>query len=178
MAKTKTAIVVVKKPPGRPTKKTPEVITEIHERLSLGEPLAAICRSPGMPHHSTVWEWMQQDAEVSRTIAHAREVGEEALLAECLAIADTPCNGVTERYEPVEIENPDDPEGDPIKEFQLVERKIEDMLGHRKLQIETRLKLLAKWNPKKYGERLALDHDVVGSLAANLKAARERAGIR
>lgn len=27
-----------------------------------------------------------------------------------------------------------------------------------KLRIETRLKLLAKWNPKKYGERMAHEH--------------------
>jgi hypothetical protein len=36
---------------------------------------------------------------------------------------------------------------------------VEDMLGHRKLQIETRLKLLAKWNPKKYGDRVQLSGD-------------------
>jgi hypothetical protein len=29
------------------------------------------------------------------------------------------------------------------------------MIEHRKLRIETRLKLLAKWNPKKYGDKLA-----------------------
>lgn len=28
----------------------------------------------------------------------------------------------------------------------------------RRLQVETRLKLLAKWNPKKYGDRVGLDH--------------------
>jgi len=28
----------------------------------------------------------------------------------------------------------------------------------RRLQIETRLKLLAKWNPKKYGDRQQLEH--------------------
>jgi hypothetical protein len=33
------------------------------------------------------------------------------------------------------------------------------MLGHRKLQIETRLKLLACWNPKKYGTKVALGGD-------------------
>ncbi|MNT50547.1 hypothetical protein D3C72_1874720 [compost metagenome] len=33
-----------------------------------------------------------------------------------------------------------------------------DMLGHRKLQIETRLKLLAKWNPKRYGDRMTQEH--------------------
>ena len=29
----------------------------------------------------------------------------------------------------------------------------EDMLGHRRLQIETRLKLLAKFHPTKYGDK-------------------------
>ncbi len=29
----------------------------------------------------------------------------------------------------------------------------------RRLQVDTRLKLLAKWNPKKYGDRQHLDHD-------------------
>ena len=33
---------------------------------------------------------------------------------------------------------------------------VEDMLGHRKLQIETRLKLLSKWDPKRFGDRVAL----------------------
>jgi hypothetical protein len=28
----------------------------------------------------------------------------------------------------------------------------------RRLQVETRLKLLAKWNPKKYGDRQQLEH--------------------
>lgn len=28
----------------------------------------------------------------------------------------------------------------------------------RRIQIDTRLKLLAKWNPKKYGDRTSLDH--------------------
>ena len=35
------------------------------------------------------------------------------------------------------------------------EVKTIDMVEHRKLRIETRLKLLAKWNPKKYGDKLA-----------------------
>jgi len=40
----------------------------------------------------------------------------------------------------------------------------EDMLGHRKLQIETRLKLLAKWNPKKYGDRVTMAGDAENPL--------------
>jgi hypothetical protein len=35
----------------------------------------------------------------------------------------------------------------------------DDMLGHRKLQIETRLKLLAVWDPKRYGNKVQLGGD-------------------
>jgi hypothetical protein len=35
----------------------------------------------------------------------------------------------------------------------------EDLTQHRRLQIETRLKLLAKWNPRKYGDKTVLAGD-------------------
>ena len=74
--------------------------------------------------------------------ARAREAGEEWLAAQCLAIADTPVEGV---------EVTTKANGD-------VEEKRGDMLGHRKLQIDTRLKLLAKWNPKKWGDKIESTH--------------------
>lgn len=126
---------------GRPSLKTPEVVEAICERLATGEPLAQICRDEGMPAYRTVKDWIDADPVVSAGIARARDSGEELLAAECLAIADTPCEGEETKY---------NASGD------LLERKVGDMLGHRKLQIETRLKLLAKWNPKKYGDKLAL----------------------
>lgn len=160
---------------GRPSLYTQELVDLICERLSRGEPLAAICRDAAMPHDNTVRNWMEASKEVSVAIACAREAGEEWLAAECLQIADTPAEGITEKWEPVVIDNPDDPDLPPVTEFRLIERKVEDMLGHRKLQIDTRLKLLSKWNPKKYGERLAVDHGVQDNLAERLRAARERA---
>lgn len=148
---------------GRPSKKTPQVVAIICERLSMGEPLAAICRDEGMPDPSTVWDWQQQDVEVSQAIARAREAGEDWLAAECLQIADSPLEGREVK------ENADG---------EVVEVKRGDMLQHRKLQIETRLKLLAKWNPKKWGERQTIEHDVSDNLAERMKAARERANSR
>ncbi len=145
---------------GRPSLKSPELVEAICARLATGEPLAAICRDEGMPAYRTVKDWQDSDPEVSAAIARAREAGEDTLAAECLAIADTPVVGERRK------ETADG-----------VEIVTEDMLGHRKLQIETRLKLLAKWNPKKWGERVAVDHGVQDSLADRLKAARERAGI-
>lgn len=116
-----------------------EIKTEICERVSDGEPLRVICREGGMPSWRTVYQWREDDPAFASRIAHAREVGFDAIAEDALLIANTPCPGqiVTSKEWGEEI-------------------KTEDMLGHRKLQIETRLKLLAKWSPKKYGERI--DH--------------------
>lgn len=93
-----------------------------------------------MPAWRTVYDWMDADANFAASIARARISGFDAIAAECLEIADTPLEGV---------ETTTKPNGD-------IEEKRGDMLGHRKLQIETRLKLLAKWDPKRYGEKLAV----------------------
>lgn len=128
---------------GRPSLYTPELIESIAARLALGEPMAQICRDEGMPAYRTVKDWIDTKPEVAAVIARARDDGEDVLAAECLAIADKPREGEETKY---------DADGN------LVERKVGDMLGHRKLQIDTRLKLLAKWNPKKYGDKTQLDH--------------------
>lgn len=132
---------------GRTSTYSPEIVERICERLSQGEPLAAICREDGMPGARTVYDWCEKDKDVAAVIARARDAGEEWLAAECLQIANTPVSGVIEKMEP-------NKEGDLV----VVERRREDMLGHRKLQIETRLKLLAKWNPKKWGEKVEQTH--------------------
>ena len=48
------------------------------------------------------------------------------------------------------------------------ETVVEDMLGHRKLQIETRLKLLAKWDPKRYGKKLDLNNHHTGDIVIEI----------
>jgi len=126
---------------GRPSKYTPKLVEDICARLAKGEPLAQICRDEGMPHPSTVRDWMDAKPDVSRAIARAREDGEDWIAAECLAIADTPLEGEETKLD---------------ESGKVVETKRGDMLQHRKLQIETRLKLLAKWNPRKWGEKVAV----------------------
>lgn len=125
------------KPLGRPSKYTKKVGDAICARLADGEPLRQICRDPDMPAWRTVYDWKAADADFAARIAHAREAGHDAIAQECLEIADTPQIGET-----IEIS----PDGKKVKR--------EDMLGHRKLQVETRLKLLAKWDPKRYGDKM------------------------
>ena len=128
-----------KRPVGRPSLCKPEVVAEICERLSAGEPLATMCREQAhLPAWRTVYDWMDADPEIAAAIARAREAGEEVIGADCLRIADTPVEG----------------EERTIKPDGSVEVKRGDMLGHRKLQVDTRLKLLAKWNPRRWGDKI------------------------
>lgn len=122
---------------GRVSTYTEKAAEEICQRIADGEPMRVICRDEHMPPWRTVYQWIEDHKDFAARIARARVLGREAIFEDTLIIADTPVDGVRREVS----EN-------GTKEVH------EDMLGHRKLQIETRLKLLAKWDPKKYGEKL------------------------
>ena len=125
----------------KPTKYTPALIAEICDRLSKGEPLAVICRDEGKPAPSTVRVWMSSRPDVSSAIACAREDGFDAIAAQCLDIAE---DGRRD-YEVGE-------DGSAVVNHDHIQRA--------KLRVDTRLKLLAKWDPKRYGDKT----EVTGSL--------------
>lgn len=132
---------------------TNELATEICDWISEGKTLREFCRQPGKPGYNTVYRWIDANLEFvddlgfTRQFANAMEtarlVGAHYIAEEALQIADTPMVGQIET-----IGGKDGP---------VVRR--EDMLGHRKLQVETRLKLLAKWHPKVYGEKVDVTSD-------------------
>lgn len=131
----------------------PKNADRICELLGEGVPLLQILREQaGMPGASAFYERLDEkskfyDAELAGRIARARMRGHDALAAQCLKIADTPLEGV---------EITTDEKG--------ISEKRGDMLGHRKLQIETRLKLLAKWD-KRYGDKVIHAGDPENPLA-------------
>lgn len=124
---------------GRPTVRSPAIESEICDRLSEGEPLAVICRDEHMPSRSTVYNWCDEDSDFSGRIARARDEGHDAIANECLDIADNATNDWMERNE-----------RDGTPGYALNGEHIQ----RSKLRVETRLKLLAKWNPKKYGDKI------------------------
>jgi len=124
---------------GRPTLKTPEVVEAICARLSEGEPLAQICRSEGMPATRTVREWIELDANVSAAIARAREDGFDQIALDALDIADDRSRDTIERGDGSETANT-------------------EWISRSRLRVETRLKLLAKWDPKRYGDKIQQEH--------------------
>lgn len=138
---------------GRHTEYTQAMDIAICEWIAEGRPLREFCREEGNPAWRTVYGWLEANPDFQARFTRAREIGADAIAAEALAIADTPMEGVR-----TEIGGKDGP-----KEVR------EDMLGHRKLQVETRLKLLAKWFPQKYGEKLTHLGDPKAPVALKLE---------
>jgi hypothetical protein len=110
-----------------PTKRTPKLEAEVLSRLAQGETLASLGRELGF--HATTWnDWCARDEALGLAHLRARDAGTDALAEEALALIDA---------EPARVEGRIDP-------------------GHvawKRAQVDTRLKLLACWNPKKYGAK-------------------------
>lgn len=123
---------------GRPSKRTPEIVDAVLAGLAKGTPLTVICREVGVCD-DTVRDWAAQDEQLARDIARAREAGFDALALEALSIAD---DGQRD-YVPNE-------DGNAVVNHDHIQRS--------KLRVDTRLKLLAKWDPKRYGEQQRLLH--------------------
>lgn len=105
-----------------------ELIDEICERLAVGESLASIVRDPSMPGWGTVYAWRDADTETAERFQRAREVGEETTASRLKLVAS----------------------GDARASSGDVQRD--------KLIIDTEFKLLAKMNPRKWGESTQLRH--------------------
>jgi len=121
---------------------TPEDGETICAGLAEGRSLLSICEAMGIPY-STAARWERDIPEHAANSARAREIGYRALSEECLRIADTPLIG----------------EERTVKPDGSIEVREGDMLGHRRLQIDTRLRLLGKWAPKVFGDKLAVGGD-------------------
>ena len=137
---------------GRPSSYDPVVAEKICELLSDGIPLREICRMEGMPPWRNIYFWMARDEDLSAHIARAREMGYDNIAEECLDIADNSTNDWMDR------------------EFRNAHGKIEvervadtEHIQRSKLRIETRLKLLAKWKPEKYGDKTIIAGDPNGA---------------
>ena len=91
-----------------------------------------------MPAWQKIYEWMKRDENLSGAIAHAREVGQDAIA------------------EQIWIEMLQEPERILSEGGGRVDSGYVQLI---KARADIGLKLLAKWNPKRYGDRVALAGD-------------------
>ncbi len=119
---------------GRPVEAVPAAVArDICEWIADGNTLREFCRQDGRPSWRTVYEWVAKDAEFAARFARARDLGTDAIAEDTLTLIDeTPAQAIG-------------PSGSRVDQ------------GHvqwQKNRVELRLKLLAKWNPKRYGDKI------------------------
>jgi hypothetical protein len=113
---------------------SPELAESIIQWITNGKTLRDWCRLPGHPHWTTVTRHMERDKEFSVRYRQARVAGMDAIAEDTISMVD---------------EYPERIQGDRIDP---------GWVQWRRIQIEQRLKLLAKWDPKRYGDKVGLDH--------------------
>ncbi|MGC4013415.1 MAG: hypothetical protein QM755_02695 [Luteolibacter sp.] len=139
------------RPPGRPSLHTPDIVARIIEGLCDGVPLTLVCRPDDMPGITTVWEWTKKDPAFAEAIARAREAGFDRIALDAIAIADStghPADPASSDNTPAEPPN-------------------KDWILWSKLRVDTRLKLLSTWDPKRYGEKATHDPSAPGGNSGN-----------
>ena len=88
------------------------------------------------------FNWISESDKLKELYNYAREIRSDILFEEIIDIADTTEIGETIKDTPVGITT-----------------ETGDMLGHRKLKIDARKWVIAKMQPKKYGDKLDLTTD-------------------
>jgi hypothetical protein len=120
-----------------PAKKTPKLIDEVLSRIAQGETLASLGRE--LNFHPVSWNfWVREDEDLALAYAQARDVGADVIADDVLRIIDE---------EPERVVQIDE-EGN-----KSTSRIDSAGVAWAKNRAELRLKLLAKWHPKKYGDK-------------------------
>lgn len=118
------------------------IIDELAIWISEGKTLREFCRQADKPSYGTIYDWLEADEEFASRIARARLIGEDVIAMECLEIADDGTNDWETRTR---------------KNGTEYEAHNPEVVNRSRLRIDTRLKLLAKWNPRKFGDKVDLN---------------------
>ena len=134
----------------RPSTFTDELFADILDRIADGESLRAICRSDGMPAARTVLRWIQGNPDLQRAYAIATEVRADMIFDELMEIADDARNDWTEKV---------GRNGESLGHVLDAEN-----IRRSALRIEARKWTLARMAPKRYGDRVDVNHGAQDSL--------------
>jgi hypothetical protein len=152
-----------------------KIIAHVLAELSAGIPVSRTLgaeREDWLCTERCFWNWYYQaDAEdendLVQKVARARDSGIEAKMDQAMNVAETPMLGTITVDKHINVGG----EAVPVTEV-----RHEDMLGHRKLLVDTIIKQAQMLKPKTYGAKLDLTSggEKIG-LSAEIEASRRRA---
>ena len=125
-----------------PISMTEEIFDEVIEWVSSGNTLRAFCRQPNRPNWTTIYDYINKSDERVTKFARARRACVDAIAEDTIQMVD---------------EYPERIQDDRIDP---------GWVNWRRIQVEQRLKLIAKWDPIRYGEKINVDH--AGGVSLNV----------
>lgn len=122
--------------PGRPRTAVPQDQADaIIEWITEGKTLRDYCRQRGAPNWNTVYAWVQKDETFAERIAKARDAGADAIAEDILQMIDSqPTILDGGRIDPAHVQ-------------------------WMRVRADMRLRLLSKWRPSKYGDKVQIGGD-------------------
>lgn len=125
---------------GRPSEFSQDVADRICEGIAGGKSLRAMLREDdSLPVSSTIFKWLAANQSFAEQYARAREAQADTLFDEILTIAD---DGRNDTYT--------DEEGNV--------RTDQDVIARSRLRVDARKWMAGKLRPKKYGDKLDVEH--------------------
>lgn len=130
---------------GRPSDFTQKLADDICDRIACtNRGLDWICsQDDTFPHPSTIHRWTAERPDFRESYLRARERQADLIFDECLEIADDSSGDVTE------VERDD---GTTYEQYNS------ERVARSKLRVDTRMRMAGKLAPKKYGDKLNVDH--------------------
>lgn len=125
-----------------------ELLSNILDRVALGESLVAVCNGDDMPSRKAFFDWVGKDASIKNRYEVAIAMRADVLAEDILSIAD-------------------DGERDSYIDEDGVTRTNQEVIARSRLRVDARKWLAGKMAPKKYGEKLELAGDPKAPLMIN-----------
>jgi hypothetical protein len=120
-----------------------EIFDEICEKIANGESLRKICKNDKMPNLTSVWKWLNNDEELSKQYARAREEQAEYYADEITEICDA------------EI---------PVDAFGKIDAGA---VNQARLKIDSRKWIASKLKPKRFGDYTKIQAEVKDTSSAS-----------
>ena len=123
------------------TEQIESIFSEIVKQISEGNSLRAILRQSTMPSSRTFFKWINEDEEKVKQYARGCNERSEMIFDQILTIADATEDDVIINEE-----------GKPVTNHNVIQRD--------RLRVDARKWALSKMNPKKYGDKQAIEMDI------------------
>lgn len=125
------------------TRFTQEIFDEICVRIASGESLRKICKDEKMPNLTSVWKWLNNNEELSKQYARAREEQAEYYADEITEICDAEM---------------------PMDAFGKIDAGA---VNQARLKIDSRKWIASKLKPKRFGDYTKIQAEVKDTSSTN-----------